>query len=153
MNAQDVAADPSPHDTAALNALFRAELTAVESYDRGLPEFEKGPAAADLHRLRDAHAEAVAQLRERVVRCGAEPTEGPCTWTGFAAAAGDAVKALGPATVLRALHEGEQYAVGEYEAALTGGQLDAETANLVRSHLLPQCREHVLHLDRLLAGR
>lgn len=147
MNAQDVAVSPSPCHTGALNTLFHVELTAVESYDRALPAFEECPAGAELRRLRDAHAEAVVLLRERVVLCGGVSTEEPGAWPGLAA------KALGPATVLRALHEGEQHSMSEYEAALTDGELDPETATLVRSRLLPQCREHVLHLDRLMAGR
>jgi hypothetical protein len=147
MNAQNIAVSPSPSNTGALNTLFRVELTAVESYDRALPAFEGQPAGAELHRLRDAHAEAVVLLRERVILCGGVPAEEPGAWPGLAA------QALGPATVLRALHEGEQHSMSEYEAALTGGELDPEAANLVRSRLLPQCREHVLHLDRLMAGR
>jgi hypothetical protein len=153
MNAHDVAVPPAFPDTGALNTLLRGELSAVESYDRVLPEFERCQATAELHRIRDAHSEAVAVLRERVVRGGGVPAEGPGPWPAFVAVVGGAAKALGPATVLRALHEGEVLTAGEYEAALNAGQLDAETAGVVRSQLLPRSREHVVDLDRLLGGK
>src|SRR5687767_12119343 len=44
MNAHDVAGCPVACDTEALNTLLRAELAAVESYDRAIPEFEAQPA-------------------------------------------------------------------------------------------------------------
>jgi hypothetical protein len=142
MNAHDVAVC----GTEDLNTLLRGELAAVESYDRAIPRFEGEPAAPELHHLRDAHAEAVAVLRERVVRSGGVPADGHGPWAAF-------TTALGPATVLKALQEGERHGVSEYEAALSAGRLDHDSADTIRSQLLPRCREHVLELDRLMAGK
>jgi hypothetical protein len=146
MNVHDVAASPVVSDTEALNTLLRAELSAVESYGRVIPDFEGVPAAPDLHHIRDTHAEAAAVLRDRVLRLGGVPADGSGPWGAFSAA-------LGPATVLKALQEGERHGVGEYEAVLTDDRLDPESADVIRSQLLPRCREHVLELDRLMAGK
>lgn len=153
MNAHDVAVSPAAGDTEALNTLLRGELAAVESYDRAVPGFEQQPAAADLHRIRAAHAEAVAVLRDRITRAGGTPADGSGAWGAFTAVVTGAAAAVGPATVLRALQEGERHGVGEYEAALTGDRLDADTANLIRTQFLPRCRQHVLDLDRMMAGK
>jgi hypothetical protein len=152
MNAHDTAG-PVACDTEALNTLLRGELSAVESYDRAVPGFEGQPAAAELHRLRAAHAEAVVVLRDRVIHAGGTPADGAGAWGAFTAVVTGAAQAVGPATVLRALQEGENHGASEYEDALTGDRLDPDTANLIRARLLPLCQEHLLHLDRLLAGR
>ena len=153
MNAHDVAGGPVARDTEALNTLLRGELAAVESYDRAMPEFEQQPAAAELHRIRDAHAEAAAVLRDCVARAGGTPADGTGAWGAFTAVVTGAAAALGPATVLRALHEGERHGVSEVEDALTGDRIDTHTPHLIRSQLLPRCRQHVLDLDRLMAGK
>jgi hypothetical protein len=146
MNAHDVTACPVSCDTEALNTLLRGELAAIESYAQAISAFEGQRAAVELHRLRDAHAEAAGVLRELIVRFGATPADGSGPWSSF-------TTALGPATVLRALHEAEQHAVGEYEAVLTGDRTDPDAAQVIRTQLLPRGREHVLDLDRLMAGK
>lgn len=147
MNAHDLAARPAAGDTETLDSLLRGELSAVGSYDRAIAGFEGQPAAADLHHIRDGHAAAVAVLREHVARCGGAPADTSGTWATFPA------QSLGPAATLKALREGEMHAVSEYEAALAGDALDADARNAIRTVLLPRCREHVVELDRVMAGK
>ena len=147
MNAHDLAARLAAGDTETLDSLLRGELAAVASYDRAIAGFEGQPAAADLHHIRDDHAAAVAVLREQVVRCCGTPADAPGAWGTFPG------QSLGPAATLKALREGEMHAVSEYEAALTGDALDPDAKDAIRSALLPRCREHVVELDRLMAGK
>jgi hypothetical protein len=146
MNARDATLGPAACDTEALNTLLRGELSAVESYDRAIPDFAGCPSVPELHHLRDDHAEAVVVLRDRVVRYGGVPAGGCGPWAAFAAA-------LGPATVLKALQEGERHGISEYEEVLSTGRIDSDSADTIRSQLLPRCREHILDLDRLMAGK
>ena len=147
MNAHDLAAKLAAGGAETLNSLLRGELAAVASYDRAIAGFEGQPAAAELHHVRDDHAAAVAVLRERVARCGGTPADTSGPWGTPPA------QAVGPATTLKALREGEMHQVGEYEAALAGDALDPDAKDAIRSVLLPRCREHVVELDRLMAGK
>jgi rubrerythrin len=143
---------PGGCDTDALNALLRGELSAVETYDQAAAKFEDQKVLADLRKIRDEHARAAGALREKVVRFGAEPSEGSGPWGAVAAAVTGAAKALGPSTALSALRQGEEHGINEYEDALKNDGVHPDCKDLIRTDLLPKCRGHVEELNRLMGG-
>src|SRR5205809_2284422 len=113
MNARSY--EPRARDTAALNALLRGEMAAVDTYTQAMGLFDDERLIADLQKIRDEHRRAVRELRDQVVRAGGTPVGlGPSPSAGPRGA----TKAVGPAAALAALREGEERAATEYEAAL-----------------------------------
>jgi uncharacterized protein (TIGR02284 family) len=137
---------------ATLNSLLRGEISAVETYDQAISKFEGDATAAALGRIRDEHVSAVTTLREHVRMNGGEPSEGSGAWGTFATAVTGAAKVVGPGTVLAALRQGEEHGINEYESALKGKDLQAPCCDVIRTQLLPKCRQHVAELDRLVGG-
>ena len=137
-------------DLDALNVLLRAELSAVETYDKALTTFEENmDARAELNRLHREHLDAASSLREIVTRLGGTPSEGSGPWGTFASAITTAAKLIGPDTVLASLKQGEERGITAYEAALANEKVAEECKALIRSTLLPRCREHLATLDRV----
>jgi len=149
------AVKPNPNetcDTDALHTLLRHELSAVETYDRAMERCEDQHVLADLHKIREEHAHAVVLLRDRVSRVGGGPTDSAEPWGAFAALARNGSHAVGPDPVLSALRQGEEYANNEQEGVLANENVNPECKTLVRTELLPRCREHVAELNRLMGG-
>lgn len=140
--------EPRTHDTAALNALLRGEMAAVDTYTQAMGLFDDERLIADLQKIRDEHSRAVRELRDQVVRFGGAPAARPGPWGGSTGAA----KALGPAAALAALRAGEEQKATEYEAALENDDVHPDCQRVIRSDLLAACHRHAEELDRLLGG-
>jgi len=145
--------EPSTIDIETLNALLLCQVAAVETYDRAINKFEDPHVLADLQAIREEHLHAEILLREKVLQLGGEPVENAEPW-GASAAAITATddKAMGPATALAALRQGEEQTINEFEDSLKRENMNSECKNLIRAHLLPEGRNHVAGLNRLMGG-
>jgi len=139
-------------DTDALNSLLRGELSAVETYTQALENFDDNVLIADLQKIRDEHSRAVRELRDHVIMFAGVPAESAGPWGAFTAAVTATAKALGPATVLAALRQGEEHGIGAYEEALENNDIQPECHRMIRADLLPACHKHVEELNQLLGG-
>lgn len=138
--------------TEALNALLQTEQAAVETYTQAIALFEDPAVITELQKVRDDHRRAERELRECFVLMGAAPASGSGLWPAFAAAGAPGAKALGCATVLAALRQGEEYALGCYEDALAHEDIHPECHRVIGGDLLPSSRKHIDELNRLLGG-
>jgi uncharacterized protein (TIGR02284 family) len=134
----------------ALNSLLRGELAATETYQQALAKVSNEPGSEELRRIHDEHRTAANTLRQHVRHMGGEPDHGSGAWGSFAKTVEGAAKLLGNAPALKALKEGEEHGAKEYEDALKQDGLPAECRSLIAATLLPQTRNHVAVLDRLL---
>lgn len=138
--------------TEALNALLQTELAAVETYTHAINLFEDPAVIGELQKIRDEHRRAERELRECVVRMHGVPAGSPGLWAAFAAASAPGTKALGCATMLAALRQGEEYALGSYEDALGHEDIHPDCHRVIGGDLLPASRKHIDELNRLLGG-
>jgi uncharacterized protein (TIGR02284 family) len=136
-----------------LNSLLRGELAATETYQQALAKVGNEPGAEDLRRIHREHREAANTLRQHVRHFGETPDHGSGAWGAFAKAVEGAAKLFGNAAALKALKEGEEHGAKDYEDALKQDGLPAECRSLIAATLLPQTRNHIAALDRLLGGR
>ncbi len=134
----------------ALNRLLRGEISAVETYNMAMEKVGDDPGAAEIRQMRDDHREAANTLRQHVHQFGGEPDQDSGVWGGFAKAVQATAKFFGDAGALRALKEGEEHGIKDFEDALNEKDLPAECRTLISGRLLPKCREHVATLDRLM---
>lgn len=144
--------DSGKTDADAVNALIRDELAAVETYRQAMDKFG-GATAAELRRLENDHERAVALLQEKVAEKGVEPATSSGAWGAFAKTVEGTAKLLGKTAALKALKEGEEHGIKDYEAALEDDSVPADVRALIQTHLLPQTKAHVPVLDRFLHGR
>jgi uncharacterized protein (TIGR02284 family) len=133
-----------------LNSLLRGELSATETYQQALAKVGDKPGAAELRRLHDEHRDAANTLREHVRDQGGEPDHGSGAWGAFAKTVEGAAKLFGKTAAMKALKEGEEQGISDYEKALKDENLPAECKSLISTRLLPQTRAHVPVLDRLM---
>ena len=144
-----MSANEQTHD--CLNALLRGELSATETYQQALEKVDTGGEASDLQRIHVEHREAANTLRQHVHHHGGKPDQGSGAWGTWAKMVEGTAKLLGNSAALKALKEGEEQGISDYQKALQDPNLQPDCKTLISSKLLPQTHEHIRVLDRLLA--
>ncbi|HYG61104.1 MAG TPA: DUF2383 domain-containing protein [Thermoanaerobaculia bacterium] len=135
--------------TTTLNSLLRGEMSAIETYRQAIEKLDNEVGAQDLHWLRKEHRDAADALWHHVEQHGAKPSEDSGPWGAFAKAVEGTAKLFGNAAALKALKEGEEHGLKDYEDALGGHELPADCQALLRG-LLERQRAHLPVIDRLL---
>lgn len=138
--------------TDRLNSLLRGELSAVETYQQALEKLGHTKGAAELQRIHDEHRTAANMLRQHIHMQGGKPDQSSGAWGVFAKAIEATAKILGNEATLKALKQGEELGVKEYESTVNGAMLPLDSESLISSTLLPQTRAHIPVLERLMAG-
>ena len=145
---------PDRHETAdLLDSLLRGEISAAETYTQAIRAFDRHAAAPRLETLRADHVEAANLLRRHVAARGEENSTSSGAWGAFAKAVEGTAATLGEGPALKALKEGEEHGLKEYERALGKADLDASARQLIASRLLPAQKRHLETLDGLLEDR
>lgn len=136
-----------------LNSLLRGELAATETYQQAMEKVGDDPGGAELRRIHAEHREGANTLRQLVHRFGGEPDQDSGAWGTFASAVEGTAKLLGNTAALKALKEGEEHGVNSYENALQDEDTPADLRNLITRTLLPQTRQHIAALDRIMEAQ
>jgi uncharacterized protein (TIGR02284 family) len=131
------------------NRLLRGERSAVETYDKAIEKYGSAPAAMELSRIRDEHAEAVAVLEENVRAMGGEPDHEAGAWGAFANTVQQSANLLGENSAIESLQTGEKTGRNDYEKALDDEDVMSDCKDLIRSRLLPCIDEHISTLEQL----
>lgn len=137
-------------DVDVLAALLRGEVAAADSYERVTDKFQGKPEEVELGRIREEHTETAAVLRERVRHSGGDPDESAGLWGSLTAAVTGTATVFGPATALATLRQGEEYGIGQFEAALNDPAVAPSDKELIRTRLLPRAHAHVAALVRMI---
>jgi len=137
-------------DTTALNSLLRGEMSAIETYRQAIEKFSSEPGIEPLQSFRKDHRDAADALWHHIERHGGKPSEDSGPWGTFAKAVEGAAKLLGNAAALKALKEGEEHGLKDYQDALDSGNLPADCRELLLS-FIPKMRQHVQVLDGLIS--
>ena len=138
--------------TDTLNSLLRGELAATETYQQAIQKLKNSKEAAELRSAHVDHRTAANEIRKLIHGHAADPDQDSGVWGAFAKLVEGTANLFGPMAALKALKEGEERGLADYEDALNDGALPADAETLVRSTLIPQTREHIRMLDRLMAG-
>ena len=140
-------------NVAALNELLRGEIAAVETYQQAMEKIGNDPGAAELRLLHDQHRDAANTLRLHIRDHNGTPDHGSGAWGTWAKTVTGVAKLFGDTAALKALKEGEEHGIKNYEKALEDKALPEECKNLIRTSLLSQTRAHLPILDRLIAAK
>jgi uncharacterized protein (TIGR02284 family) len=139
--------------TGCLNSLLRGEIAATETYQQAIAKMDATSHIGSLRRIHAEHRTAANALREQVHEAGGKPVQGSGAWGAWAKLVEGTAKLFGSTAALKALKEGEEQGIKDYEAALQDDALTAECKTLIRTQLLPQTREHLMSLDRLMTAK
>lgn len=133
-----------------LNSLLRGELSATETYQLALKKLADDPGAEQLKQMHVDHRSTANLLRQHVHQHGGKPDQGSGVWGAWAKLVESTAKLLGNKAALKALKEGEEHGVKEYEEALQSDSLPADCKMLIETQLLPQTRSHISSLDQIM---
>jgi uncharacterized protein (TIGR02284 family) len=134
-----------------INGLLRGELAAVETYQQALAKVGEDKGAPQLRQIHQDHINAANALRKQIHSEGGEPTRSSGAWGTFASAVEGTAKLFGSSSALKALKEGEEHGLKDYEKALQDSELPSEAQALIRSSLVPQTRAHVATLEDMIS--
>jgi uncharacterized protein (TIGR02284 family) len=136
--------------TGTLNSLLRGEMSAIETYRQAIEKMDNEPGSDVLHMLRVEHRDAADALWHHIENHGGKPSEDSGPWGSFAKAVEGTAKLFGNAAALKALKEGEEHGLKDYEEALKEDGLPADCQALIRG-LMEKQRAHIPLIDRLLS--
>lgn len=136
-----------------LNELLKGEISAVETYRQALEKLSSDSAGAELKKFHAEHQNAVKTLEQQVVKLGGTPVASSGAWGVWAEAVTGTAKVFGKETALKALKEGEEHGVKEYQEVLENKNAPAEVKALVRSTLLPQQEAHIQALSKMISEK
>jgi hypothetical protein len=122
-----------------LEALYRGELAAVESYNTALSSTSLGHFRPLLTQCQRSHQNRVHLLGWRIHLLGGTPPESSGAWGAFAKAVEGAATILGEKAAIATLEEGEDHGLNEYRSRLN--ELDVDTRDFVQARVLPAQNE------------
>ena len=134
-----------------LNSLLRGEVSAVETYRQaiGKVDDEHVSDAMALRAISQEHGEHAQALRDEVRRLGGEADDSSGAWGVWAKTVEGTAKLFGDASALKALKEGEEHGLKDYEEALD--DVDESTRALFLTRLIPAQQRHIATLDGMIA--
>jgi uncharacterized protein (TIGR02284 family) len=139
-------------DVTALNSLLRGEMSAIETYRQAVEKMgDSGVGVEALRGLQRDHRDAADALWHHIEKHGGKPSEGSGPWGAFAKTVEGAATLLGNTAALKALKEGEEHGLKDYQDALEDKNLPADCQALLRGLMSTQSG-HIATIDRLMAS-
>lgn len=138
-------------DVEELNKCLRSELSAIETYEQALEKnharYGQDEKLERLAQILKEHREAAARLRSIIEQQGGTPSADSGAWGVWSRTVMGAARLLGDKAALKALKEGEESGLKEYQRIAQDG--GASTENAVSSFIGRQ-QAHINDLDRLV---
>ncbi len=132
-----------------IKSLLQGEMSAVETYEKALTKVDGAPEAVHLRQIWVDHNQAVATLRDLLIRYNGDMPSSSGAWGTFANTVMATANLLGDAAALKTLKEGEEHGVKDYEAALNNPNV-TEDVKAVSRDLRMRCESHIPVLDALI---
>jgi hypothetical protein len=137
-------------DLDAMNDLLTQEIAVSDSYRRVMELMPHDPCAAEWIAIRCRHQRAVTILAIRVRLQGGEPANPARAWRMSALTMFSTRPRTVLASLLRDLIRAEEHLARCYEEILEAEELSSEVEQMARNDFLPQCREHIAALERMV---
>ncbi|AGH94865.1 DUF2383 domain-containing protein [Pseudobdellovibrio exovorus] len=141
---------PKTAEVQDLERILRGEISAVEAYKQVLEKYSTYENANSLRRILVEHEKAVdfwkKQLRSQ--ESFVEESSGP--WGTVVETFVGAAKLFGDGPTLRALKEGEEHGLNEYQDLIENGNVNFESESFIKTICLDQQRLHIATLDSLI---
>ena len=134
-----------------LNSLLRGEISAVETYQQAIEKVgdEHASDATALRAIAQEHGADAQALREAIEQLGAEADDSSGAWGAWAKTVEGVSKLCGDASALKALKEGEEHGLKDYEEAID--DVDTVSRTLIVNRLIPNQKRHIATLGGMIA--
>ena len=136
-----------------LNACLRSEIAAIETYHQALEkirgEYGNDARFQQLSAMLQEHRDAEQRLRSLIQKSGGTATTDSGAWGTWSKTVMGAAKLLGDKAALKALKEGEEDGIKQYEGLAQASDASADTRSTAAA-LVARNREHVRQLDVLI---
>ncbi|MGH8479979.1 MAG: DUF2383 domain-containing protein, partial [Gammaproteobacteria bacterium] len=137
-----------------MNKLLKSELSAIEVYQQALdkddPNPEHVPAIDELSAILDDHQRAASRIEAAIRQKGGEPVHSSGGWGTWSKIVMGTAQLFGDKAALKALKEGEESGLKEYEDVLGDTGIPQDQKTLI-GDLLASQRMHVQTLDGLMS--
>ena len=143
------AADAVPQ----LNSLLRGEISAAETYRLAIDKAAGAESATNvglLREIQEEHGRAAQTIRDRIRELGGQASDSSGAWGAWAKTVQATMNLFGDASSLKALKEGEEHGLKDYQSALP--DLDPASRQLIQNQLIPAQQRHINLLDQLIAS-
>lgn len=135
-----------------LNSLLRGEISAAETYRMAIDKIADSTTtvanAGLLREIQEEHGRAAQGLRDRIRELGGEASDSSGAWGVWAKTVQGTMNLFGDASSLKALKEGEEHGLKDYQEALD--DVDASSAQLIQNQFIPAQQRHINLLDQLI---
>ena len=133
-----------------LNSLLRGEISAVETYQLVIEKVDDEHAsdATALRAIAQEHGEDAQALREAIEELGGEADDSSGPWGIWAKTVQGVAKIFGDASALKALKEGEEHGLKDYEEAVD--DVDEVSRTLIVARFIPNQKRHIATLDGMI---
>lgn len=133
-----------------LDDLIRGEMAAVKTYNVVLEKVKNPSEVKSLSAMKADHVKAVATLKKFATTDIKEDTVTAGPWGTFATIFTETASLFSDKAALRALNQGEEHGVDEYNEALADKNIGPELKKEIRANLLPRQKGHVETLKKYL---
>ena len=134
----------------SMNEVLRGEKSAVEVYEQALSKLDSDPEANRLREILKDHKQAVTYWSNEVKLEGSEPDESSGVWGVAAETLVGAAKLIGNSSTLKALKEGEEHGLKEYEGFMESEDASIKHKSFVKDTLITNQRKHINSLNALI---
>jgi len=133
-----------------LNSFLRGEISAAETYRMAIEKASDSNTtnASILRDIQAEHGRAAQSLRDRIRELGGEASDSSGAWGSWAKFTTGVANLFGDASALKALKEGEEHGLKDYEEGLD--ELDLTSSELIENQLIPAQQRHLMQLDQLI---
>jgi len=135
-----------------LNSLLRGEISAAETYrmaiDKVADTDASGANAGLLREIQEEHGRAAQEIRDLIQELGGEASDSSGAWGAWAKTVQGTMNLFGDASSLKALKEGEEHGLKDYQESLDG--VDPSSKQLINNQLIPAQQRHINLLDQLI---
>ncbi|MAF79298.1 MAG: hypothetical protein CME60_14140 [Halobacteriovoraceae bacterium] len=134
-----------------IKEIIKGERAAVETYGQ---VFEKYGADSQMDKLRyfsKDHKEAVMELNNIARQNNIEIPESSGAWGSWSKLVTGTATMLGEKSALKALKEGEEHGLKEYEDLLSSSSVPTQLKTMVQDKFIPMQRKHIQDIDSLMS--
>lgn len=134
----------------AIQELIKGERSAVETYNQVLSEYGEDSKLFSLRQFSSDHKNAISTLSRDAMDFKTEIPTSSGAWGSWAKLVTGTANVISEKAALKALKEGEEHGLKEYQSALSKEDLPIKVKNHIRESLIPTQREHIREIDRLM---
>ncbi len=131
--------------------ILRGEVSACEAYDQAIEKIEDFPERSTLAKIRNDHHEAANfwKAQANIQRVDQDKDSG--AWGSVVKSFVGASKLFGDNATLKAIKEGEEHGLSNYEDMLENEEVTIAQKQKIRTYFIPRQQNHISTLNSMMS--